>query len=286
MLLSVATWNCFGMAQSLFDALVGGRAPYSARFLDEEVKRVFEGPHVVCVQEILSDDASAFFDGLGRVRIRDENRLRLWPLTMRGSGLGVAAHHPFATTAIRAFSTPCTGWDRFARKGVLHVRVRLGSVEVDVLNVHLQSGYDPLALRIRAAQLEEVARSVHEIGSEDRPFIVCGDFNVCGLVRGSDYQALRRILSDFDDLGAADNLATFDPHPERNSLAHEVEPASPSQRIDYIFVRSRRLPLAVRSVTRVLDRPLRTPRVRNGRTTTMFASDHYALTAQLEIDAG
>lgn len=283
MLLSVATWNCFGMAQGLLDAILGGRAPYRARFLDDEVKRALSGPHLVCLQEILSADARAFFEGLGQTRVCDENRLHLWPFTMRGSGLGVAGHHSFATSAIRSFVTRSSGWDRFARKGVLHVRVRLGGHEVDVLNAHLQSGYDPIALRIRAAQLEEVARCVHELGNEERPFIVCGDFNVDGLGgRSSDYSLLRSVLPGFEDLGARDDLPTFDPHPERNSLAHEVEPTSPSQRLDYIFVRGRRL--RATSVVRILDRPLRGHRLLRGRAVPAFASDHFALLATLELE--
>jgi endonuclease/exonuclease/phosphatase family metal-dependent hydrolase len=283
MLLSIATWNCFGMAQSVFDALVGGRAPYAFRFLDADVKRAFEGHHIVCVQEILSADAEAFFNGLGEVRVSDPNRLHLWPLTLRGSGLGVAARHPIAATAMRSFATRSSGWDRFARKGVLHVRVRIDGIELDVVNAHLQSGYDPRSLRIRAEQLAEVARCVNEVGSRDRPFIVCGDFNVCGL--GSckpDYALLRNVLDGFDDLGARDDLPTFDPHPERNTLAHEVEPTSPTQRLDYIFVRGRGV--VARSVARILDRPLTSARLtRGGRAIDAYASDHFALVASLEI---
>ncbi len=281
MLVSVATWNCFGMAQGPFDALVGGRAPYAARFLDEDVKRALEGQQIVCLQEILSADAQAFFEGLCRVRVHDPNRLQLWPLTLRGSGLGVAAHHPIAATAVRAFATPSSGWDRFARKGVLHARIEVSGVEIDVLNAHLQSGYDAASMRIRAAQLAEVARSVREIRRAERPFIVCGDFNVDGLGGASaDYALLRETLEGFDDLGAHDDLPTFDPHPERNSLAHEVEPSSPTQRLDYIFVRG----LRPRSVARILDRPLRGHRPsRTGGVTSAFASDHFALVASLEL---
>lgn len=281
--LSIATWNCFGMAQGVVDALLAGRAPHSARFRDDEVHAALHGHHIICVQEILSNDAQAFFDRLGSARIRDANRLRLKPLTLRGSGLGLAGDFTIAESAVHTFGGVRSGWDRFARKGTLHARLSMdsGRVSLDVLNVHLQSGYDASAVAIRRAQIDEVGRRVRELGSEDRPFIVCGDFNVCGLgQRSSDYERLRAALPGFEDLGATDDLPTFDPHPERNCLAHYMEPSSPCQRLDYIFVRARRF--RTQRVLRVLDRPLRStpPPLKM---LSAYASDHFALIATIEL---
>jgi endonuclease/exonuclease/phosphatase family metal-dependent hydrolase len=281
---SIATWNCFGMAQRVLDALTAVRAPHPERFRDPEVSSAFAVAHIVCVQEILSRDAELFFDALGRERVRDENRLRFRPLSLRGSGLGIASHFAIADTGAHTFSRQGAGWDRFARKGTLYARLSIDGVAVDVLNVHLQSGYDPAHIAIRNAQLAEVTRRIEELGARDRWFIVCGDFNVCGLgANGSDYARLREMLPAFEDLGARDDLPTFDPHPERNSLAHYMEPRSPCQRLDYIFVRPPTSgAIRVQSVIRVLDRPLAAtkppPRMRGA-----FASDHFALVATISL---
>lgn len=280
--LSIGTWNCFGMAQGAFDAITADRAPHRERLRHDEVRRTLDAPHVVCIQEVMSRDAETFFDALGTERVRDRNGPRLWPLTMRGSGLGIAGRLPLGGHTLEIFESRRSGWDRLARKGTLHARIRLDGLELDVINVHLQAGYDARAVAIRAAQIAELARRVEQLGSDQRIFIVCGDFNVCGLgARGAAYTLLRQALAGFDDVGAADDLPTYDPHPERNGLAHLLEPASPCQRLDYIFVRAPRgaAPrVTIRHVARILDRPLQP-----GGVVPMFASDHFGLLALLEI---
>jgi endonuclease/exonuclease/phosphatase family metal-dependent hydrolase len=280
--LSIGTWNCFGMAQKAFDAITAGPAPHGARLRNDGLKRTIGGPHLVCIQEVMSREAETFFDGLGLARVRDVNGARLWPVTVRGSGLGIAGRLPLGDHTSQTFESPRAGWDRLARKGTLHVRVHLDGLELDVLNVHLQAGYEPQAIAVRTQQIGELARRVEELGSEKRIFLVCGDFNVCGLgANGVAYTWLRRALAGFDDLGATDDLPTFDPHPERNSLAHLIEPTSPSQRLDYIFLRAPRangVRVTVRRVSRILDSPLDP-----AGSAPMFASDHFGLVATLEI---
>ncbi|MGZ3421191.1 MAG: endonuclease/exonuclease/phosphatase family protein [Polyangiales bacterium] len=270
--LSIATWNCFGMGQGVVDAITANRAPFGERLQHEEVHSTLAVPDVVCIQEVLSKDAETFFDTLGVVRVRDHNKSHFSSATLRGSGLGIAARVPIATFNIEAFGGKSSGWDRLARKGTLYARLKVHGVEVDVLTGHLQSGYDVTSCRVRSRQIEELARRVAQLGSEGRPFVVAGDFNVCGLAGGSEeYEALRRALPGFEDLGAAEDLPTFDPHPERNSLAHGVEPDSKPQRIDYLFVRGAR----ACNVSRIFDRPF-------GEKT--FASDHFGLAATLDIE--
>jgi endonuclease/exonuclease/phosphatase family metal-dependent hydrolase len=280
--LSIATWNCFGQAQGALDAITAWRAPHRARLCNQDVQRALGGPHLVCVQEVMSRDAETFFDGLGLERVRDRNGARLWPVTMRGSGLGIAGRVSLGSHSHHAFSGPSSGWDRLARKGTLHVRVRLDGVELDVINVHLQSGYAARAIAIRAQQIAEVARRVTELGSAERIFLVCGDFNLCGLgANGVAYLQLREALPGFQDLGAFDDLPTFDTDPQHNLLAHGVEPTSPSQRLDYIFLRpaqARASQLRILQVCRILDRPLRAAGA-----TPLYASDHFGLLATLEI---
>lgn len=279
--MSIATWNCFGMAQGALDAIMATRAPHGARLRNQELQQTLAGPDLVCIQEVMSRDAEIFFDKLGAERVRDANGPRLRPVSMRGSGLGIAGRLPFQHHTSEIFESPSAGWDRLARKGTLHVRVRLGQLEIDVLNLHLQAGYDGQAPAIRLQQIGELARRVHQLGHDERICLVCGDFNVCGLgARGTAYALLRQALVGFVDLGASADLPTFDPHPERNTLAYALEPASPCQRLDYIFLRVPRSGprVTVRRVDRILDRPLAP--VGNA---PMFASDHYGLVAVLEI---
>jgi endonuclease/exonuclease/phosphatase family metal-dependent hydrolase len=280
--LLVGTWNCFGMAQGAFDAITATRAPWGARLRNAEVRRALELPDLMCIQEVMSREAETLFDSLGAARVRDANDARLRPVTLRGSGLGIAGRIPFGVHRCEIFESSAAGWDRLARKGTLHVRVHLDDLDVDVINVHLQAGRGRQPGVIRTEQIGEIARRVTQLGSEDRLVLVCGDFNVCGLGgTGESYALLRRALPDFVDVGGTEDLPTYDPHPERNFLAHLVEPEAPIQRIDYIFVRpprGGRRQVTVRGAARILDRPL-APRGADP----MFASDHYGLVATLEI---
>ena len=262
------------MGQGL-DAVRALRAPHAPRLLHRGVVEECVGADVFCVQELLSQDALAFFDGLGHpAGWRDDNRVHLRSATMRGSGLGIGSRHKLLEKALTAFRAPSVGWDRLARKGALHARIALaGDVVLDVINVHTQSGEGAASVRVRAHQLEAIAGMVRALGSPQRPFVVCGDFNVDGLAaaRGEEYLRLRAALPDFDDLGAADDLPTY--HPEGNPLAQAFEPGGRNQRLDYVFFRRARGIEAV-GLRRILDRPLGPA---------LFPSDHYGLTATFRV---
>jgi endonuclease/exonuclease/phosphatase family metal-dependent hydrolase len=227
MFFRVSTWNCFGMAQRFLDALTAGRAPSRERFADPSLAAACAAAEVVCIQELFSRDALRFFDRLAGAgltsMVRDDNRVHVRSATLRGSGLGIGARRSFASTFLRRFTTPCTSWDRFARKGLLHARIELGAgVTFDVLTVHLQAGATPSAAAVRASQLTELAAAVQALGAPERPFVVCGDFNIDGLEHAreaGEYRRLRVALEGFEDLGAYDDHATFDPEPRGTSLA-------------------------------------------------------------------
>jgi endonuclease/exonuclease/phosphatase family metal-dependent hydrolase len=279
MRLRIGTWNCFGQGQG-FDAVLALRAPHDHRFTDEAVLKGCCAFDIFCVQEILSRAAQRFFDSLDAAhfisRFRDDNRPAL-DASMRGCGLGIAARHPMESTTIRTFPGARVGWDRLARKGILYTRVRLDEKRaVDVANVHLQAGYDPAAQRVRFAQLGHLREMIEQLGSPERPFVVCGDFNICGLAtarESSGYVELTRALDGFVDLGASADLPTLHPHPEGNALAYAFEPDAESQRVDYIFLRPTN-DVRCASVTRFFDRPIESG----------WASDHYGLEATLEIE--
>jgi endonuclease/exonuclease/phosphatase family metal-dependent hydrolase len=290
----ISTWNCFGMGQGL-SAVMALRAPFGARLRDADVIAECGSPDVLCLQELLSRDAQQFFDGVGQghfiSRFRDDNRLRFGrSVTMRGCGLGIGSRSALTKTSVRTFPGARGGWDRLARKGCLYAQLAFAEgVTVDVVTAHLQAGYDARAIRIREAQLADLKLLLASVGSPDRPFIVCGDFNIDGLAptRGdAPYKSLAAALRGFQDLGATDDLSTFDPHPQGNGLAYALEPRAATQRIDYIFWRPARGPIDLRctSTERFFDKPL-------GQTTLPgitagWASDHYGLSATFEVDRG
>ena len=115
------------MGQGVFDAITAFRAPEPARLRHDDVHAACADASVLCVQELLSRDAQAFFDRVGRdtfvARFRDHNRPSFRPAAMRGSGLGIASRAPLLTPSVRHYLPLRTGWDKLARKGALHVRV-------------------------------------------------------------------------------------------------------------------------------------------------------------------
>jgi endonuclease/exonuclease/phosphatase family metal-dependent hydrolase len=279
------------MAQG-WDAVRHLRAPFAERYKDADVLAQCGSTDVLCIQELFSRDAQVFFDGLGQRHFvsafRDDNRVRLSNATVRGSGLGIGARLPLTKPRLRSFPGERAGWDRLARKGALYTQLAFaGGLVVDLVTAHLQAGYDEAAVRVRAAQLEDLKTMIAEVGSSERPFLLCGDFNVDGLraSRGEpEYRRLREALEDFEDLGAADDLPTFHPHPEGNALAHAFEPEGRAQRIDYVLWRpgSRSGEVRCKGLARFFDQPLSGAAAGAG--VAAWASDHYGLTAKFEID--
>ncbi len=318
---SVATWNCFGMGQSVLDVITHLRAPFRRRFLSPEVIQECADSDVLCVQELLSRDSQRFFDGLVTkyfpFAVRDNNRFGF--ISLRGSGLGVGTRAAseqqiIATrqTAAKAVghgevrplvlsSTPLPSkqqstarflpfksrgfsWDRYARKGALYTELEFDGKKVDLMTVHLQAGYCSASQRARAGQLAELRLWIDELGSAERPFIICGDFNIQGLAEereSGEYRTLVTALNGFTDLGAESDLPTYHPHPEGNPLAHAFEKQASAQRLDYIFLRPAQRATGIISsgLRRFFDQPLASL----GDGISSWASDHYGLKATFEI---
>lgn len=252
----VGTWNCFGQGQGAIDAIFGKKAPRGHRLRHRGVITECASADVLCVQELLSGEACDFFDALkGHAftsLVRDHNRAHFRSATLRGTGLGIGSRFSHVEHGFMRFSR-ARGWDRFARKGALHVRMANGDESaVDVFTVHLQAGSGEKSIAIRALQLDELARFIGERGSKERPAVICGDFNIdgCARMRDGEYTRLRAALDGFEDLGEREDL-----------------PTCGAERLDYIFSRG----LRVRSIARMLDRPLDSE----------YASDHFGLVAQL-----
>jgi endonuclease/exonuclease/phosphatase family metal-dependent hydrolase len=195
----------------------------------------------LCTQEIWLADVEEFFDGLPHVhKVRDPNASTFWPPTIGGSGLGVASRFPIVTSQTRAFGGRKVHAERLARKGMLHARVRVAEgIEADLVSTHMQAGYTPDAARVREDQLAQLRAFADEVGSPERPLIVCGDFNVCGLsaVRHEEYVNVQKHFHGFEDLFMEEDAPTFRPHPEGNALAFRFEPKAPMQRLDYVLFR-------------------------------------------------
>lgn len=254
------------------------------RFEHADLHREVHATDVVCFQELFLSDAEQFFDKLAHPhKRRDHNRTTLLPLTVGGSGLGVASHLPIQTELSRGFARPHVGSERFARKGMLHARIELApGHELDVITTHMQSGYNERAGRVRIRQLRELRELADEVGDDARPLVICGDFNVCGLQRSRalrEYEALRETLHDLVDLGADADEVTFDPHPGGNVLARRFEPNAAQQRIDYILFREPAGQwLRVADVQLAMRGPLQH---KDGSAT--HPSDHFALRAEFDL---
>lgn len=283
---SVATWNCFGMGQSIIDVITHLRAPFGKRFLAPEVIEECGDANVLCIQEILSRDSQVFFDGLVRqffpFAVRDNNKFGF--ISLRGSGLGVGTRATQRANRFLPFKSRGISWDKYARKGALYVQLEYGDRLFDIMTVHLQAGKTVQARAVRAAQLNELKEWVAAFGSPDRPFIVCGDFNIQGLAserHAGEYRILTEALAGFNDLGADSDLATYHPHPEGNPLAHAFEEQSGPMRIDYIFLKpaEKSAPIELSGFRRILDKPL----ANFGLGLAAWASDHYGLKATFEI---
>jgi len=288
----ISTWNCFGMGQGI-SAVSALRAPFAERFQHADVVSACVAADILCLQELLSRDAQQFFDGLPErrftSRFRDDNRIRFGgQMTMRGCGLGIGARSPLTKTSLRTFSGARVGWDRLARKGALYTQLSFGpGASVDLITVHLQAGPSARAAAVRAVQLADLKDFVESVGAPDRPFIICGDFNIDGLAgarTGAEYCSLEAALSGFQDLGAVADLSTFDPHPQGNGLAREFEPGGCAQRIDYIFFRAARGPIELhcKRLEIFFDKPLALTTRLDG--TAAWASDHYGLSATFEYE--
>jgi endonuclease/exonuclease/phosphatase family metal-dependent hydrolase len=239
------------------------------------------GSDVVCLQELFLGDAEDFFDNLAHPhKHRDRNRATWKPLSICGSGLGVASRYPLVAREVSAYPGRQVHSERLARKGALHVRVDLGDgLVLDVVNTHLQSGYGGDAVAVRATQLAHLRAVVDRVGAPERACLIVGDLNIDGLgaARKREYAALRALFSDFEDLGP--DAPTFAPHPTQNVLAWRFEPHAPAQRLDYILLRTPcRGAIRVRDVALCLVEslsPLKGPAT--------HPSDHFGLRVVLDL---
>jgi endonuclease/exonuclease/phosphatase family metal-dependent hydrolase len=286
---ALQTWNCFGTAMNA-KAVLRRRGPPDARRLSHpQLWRELHQVDALCIQEVWLQDVVELFDRLEfDHKLRDDSHWEWRPLTVGGSGLGLASRNPLVRHEVHNYRTAGVGTDGWVRKGFLLARLRVSESplrELDLVTTHLQSNQGPRMREVRARQLAELRRAVEEFGSAERPFLVCGDLNIDGLgpSREQEYASLRQVLSEFEDLGAGPDQPTLCPEPQLNALAHRYWSDEPVQRLDYVLFRPARDGWArVSSIERVLDEPL----PGNGDGIPVWASDHFGLRVRFELTNG
>jgi len=226
--LAIETLNVFGLPWPL--------AP-DARARCERIAAhlAVGGGDVVALQEVWSDDVSAPF------AMPDFHRARCeCPVGMCGaSGLMTLSRHPIRRAETRFFASE-GGIERLVSKGALRTIVALPDGELDVWNLHLQSGVADVATR--SAQVDELLAWLRTDAATTR-CAVLGDFNCA-----PGEPEFARLLAGLRELGfvhASPRLPTYDAG--SNALA-EPEPA---REIDHVFVRG----FAVRGARRTFDEP-------------------------------
>ncbi len=284
---TLATWNTFGAAQGPLALLRGRGATEGHRLSHPELERALAAVDVLCLQELWLAEATAAFTRALPHRALASNHATLWPLTLGGSGLGVASRFPLVHASFKDYSRPHVGSERFARKGLAHARLAVPTpgapAEVDVITTHLQAGYGDGARAVRARHLRELRAFAEAVGDASRPMVVCGDLNVDGRAhrRDAEYAAVAEVFSGYLDVFAEPDHPTY--HPGDNGLARRFEPGGPVQRIDYVLLRESGRRLRVERAEVFLERPL-PPRAGYPAT---HASDHYGLRLALGLpDAG
>ena len=72
--------------------------------------------------------------------------------------------------------------DRVAAKGVLYVKLELGTQSLHLFNTHMQAFYarvDEQAIEVKAGQVRELVAFVSRLtGGDTEPVLMCGDFNI------------------------------------------------------------------------------------------------------------
>jgi len=172
-------------------------------------------------------------------------------LRVFGGGLMIISRYPIETTRELVFDKGVAS-DGFVRKGVLYVKIKVGSSYVHVFNTHLQASYgyefaeyDPYAL-IRKKQIQKLASFIAKIALDDHhPIIALGDFNVNAIrhpdtpfEESKEYHQMLKTLSHNGLFSVHDLHKGFNDglHPVTNSGRGVVNRESKGgQRLDFVL---------------------------------------------------
>lgn len=153
-----------------------------------------QAPQLVALQEYFLPTAHALVQESGYPYVKYGAGSR-WGKPV-GAGLVLLSEYPILSSETVDYKT-CTGFDCFANKGALHVRVMVPGLEhpVDVFNTHLNADEPPTkpedSLKARMAQLP-ILQAFIASRSGGGPVLIAGDFNFFG---GTvDYRAFQSAL--------------------------------------------------------------------------------------------
>ena len=169
---------------------------------------------------------------------------------------GTLSRHPIRHAEAR-FCDAGEGIETLVCKGILRTIVTLPDGDLDVWNLHLQSGLDDAA--IRAAQIEQLLRWLEKDGDVHRAAIA-GDFNCAP--GDPEFATLLAGMQRLGFVHASCGKPTYDA--TINPLAMKEQP----KEIDHIFVRDHGTSVAA---DRVFDEPI------DGQ----LPSDHFGVEAVL-----
>jgi endonuclease/exonuclease/phosphatase family metal-dependent hydrolase len=193
-------------------------------------------------------------------------------------GLLLLSRHPFSA-ADSFIYRDCDGWDCFANKGMIHVRVRAASwpSAMDLFYTHAQDISTDDGVNKLYAQLSAMQAFIQMRADPALPAIIMGDINVPGEIPQHYGQLLSRLSGVRDCWTIAGNLAASGPTSVRDSNFHEDPDDRPArdQRFDYVLLRAGTAAIPILSKVEVLKF------TRNGR----FISDHFAVRAIFETMA-
>jgi endonuclease/exonuclease/phosphatase family metal-dependent hydrolase len=167
--IKVLLFNVWQLPGFLTDGQSAQRAKAAARLIARS------GADVVCLNEAFLRGDQVLSEIVETHPHRAELTGRASILTPLGSGLRVASRVPLAEAPRGVFFRSRAGHDKFASKGVLHVRLDLGGLDLFV--THMQAGCSPAEQASRERQAAEAGAFVRA-ASGGRPFILAGDLNM------------------------------------------------------------------------------------------------------------
>jgi len=134
---------------------------------------------LLCLQEVFDEDArAALVRALRPTHPHQVEKVHDGDWLNEDSGLVIASRWPLSPPTFEEWNAS-RGWDRWADKGVVRVRVRVGRRRLTVFNLHMQSDTRRVgeAAYVRRAQVRQLT---HFVGRPRGPSLIVGDFNVPG----------------------------------------------------------------------------------------------------------
>ena len=154
-------------------------AKLRARLIREYIMSITTQADVIVLNEVFSNAKVLYSKELlakypYQARLGRENCATIFK-----SGVWILSQFPIEQTWKMAFKDR-SGWDKFAAKGVLGVRIEIGpGKKADVYGTHMQAGYSGNAQSARLCQVDQILSFVRlHSNSASIPIVFCGDLNM------------------------------------------------------------------------------------------------------------